>query len=122
MGEKDIIRFDCKAHSGIRAELDELKISDRDQWDSLRGLQTSKASSSQMRWVIGLFLIIALATVGFLWRAQVSSTETIVKKIEMMEKENGTKRDETNTKIDALKDRVNQLFWTVGEPKKHDGR
>jgi hypothetical protein len=78
-------------------------------------LQTSKASSSQMKWVIGIFLIMALATIGFLWRGQVSSTDKIVGRIETMEKENGTKREESNHKLDTLKEKVNEMKWSLDE-------
>lgn len=113
-------RPNCNLHSGVRAEMDDLKTSDRDQWDKIGMLQTSKASSAQMKWVIGIFLILSISIVGFLWRTQVSSTDTIIKKIEVMEDKNAVKRDETNNKLDTLKDRFNELKWSVDELKKGD--
>lgn len=115
MQNQDFRIIECKLHSGIRAEVDELHSSDKDQWDKINTLQTSKASSSQMKWVIGIFLVIALATVGFLWTAQVTSTDTIIKKIEVMDDKSNTKREETNSRLDALKGQVNELKWGLDE-------
>lgn len=115
MADKENINVDCKAHSGVRAELNDLKQNNEKQWIVLDTLQTSKASSSQMKWVIGIFLIISISVVGFLWKAQWSSTDTIIKKIEVMETENSKKREETNLKLDVLKDKVNELKWITDE-------
>jgi len=117
MTEKEHLRFDCTVHSGIRAEIDDLKENDIKQWDLLGLLQTSKASSSQMWKVLGIFLVISMAVVGFLWGAQSSSTTKIVNKIEVMETQSGVKRDETNLKLDILKDRVNELKWSMDSKK-----
>ena len=117
MTEKEHLRFDCTVHSGIRAEIDDLKERDEKQWDLLGLLQTTKASSSQMRWVVGIFLIISMAVVGFLWGAQSSSTIKIVNKIEVMENQIAVKRDETNLKLDILKDRFNELKWSMDSKK-----
>ena len=118
MTDKEHIRFDCTVHSGIRAEVDDLKQSNGKQWDVLGLLQTSKASSSQMWKVLGIFLIISMAVVGFLWATQSSSTTVIIKKIEVMDEKNTEKREETNKKIDSMRDRVNELVWTVDQIKK----
>ena len=110
--------FGCKMHSGLRAETDDLKQSDRDQWDAINGMQTSKASSSQMKWVIGIFLILSISIVGFLWRTQVLGTDTVIKKIEIMEEKNVKQREETGIKMDSLKDKLNELCWTMDQMKK----
>jgi len=121
MTEKEYIRLDCTVHSGIRAEIDDLKENDTKQWDLLGLLQTTKASSSQMRWVVGIFLIISIAVVGFLWGTQSSGTDTIIKKIEIMDEKNTSKREETNLKLDTLKDRVNELKWAMDSKKEKSG-
>lgn len=121
MAEKEHVRLDCTVHSGIRAEIDDLKENDTKQWDLLGLLQTTKASSSQMRWVVGIFLIISMAVVGFLWGTQSSSTNKIVNKIEVMETQAGVKRDETNLKLDTLKDKVNELKWAMDFKKEKSG-
>jgi len=121
MTEKEHLRLDCTVHSGIRAEIDDLKENDTKQWDLLGLLQTTKASSSQMKWVVGIFLVISMAVVGFLWGAQSSNTNKIVNKIEVMETQIGVKRDETNLKLDILKDRVNELKWSMDFKKEKGG-
>lgn len=118
MTDKEHIRLDCTVHSGIRAEIDDLKESNIKQWNLLGLLQTTKAGSSQMKWVIGIFLIISIAVVGFLWGTQSSNTDKIVNKIEVMENQTGAKRDEMNVKLDVLKDRVNELKWSMDELKR----
>ncbi len=120
--EKEHIQLDCTVCSGVQADIKNLNQSDTKQWDALDRLQTSKASSSQMRWVIGIFLLIALATVGTLWRTQTASTDKILGKIESMEKEGGIKREETNTKLDGLKEKVNELKWSVEDHIRSGGR
>ena len=117
MTEKEHLRFDCTVHSGIRAEIDDLKERDEKQWTMLDGLQTSKASSSQMWKVLGIFLVISMAVVGFLWGTQSSNTNKIVNKIEVMENQIAVKRDETNLKLDILKDRFNELKWSMDSKK-----
>jgi len=117
MTEKEHIRLDCTVHSGIRAEIDDLKERDEKQWTMLDGLQTSKASSSQMWKVLGIFLVISMAVVGFLWGTQSSNTNKIVNKIEVMENQIAVKRDETNLKLDILKDRFNELKWSMDSKK-----
>jgi hypothetical protein len=121
MSPKEHLQLDCTVCSGIQADVTNLKKSDEDQWDNLKGLQTSKASSSQMKWVIGLFLIISLAVVGFLWRTQVSGTDKIVTQIEGIKTQADTKREETNNRLDVLKDRVNELKWGLDEHMRKGG-
>lgn len=116
--EEKRLRLDCMVHSGIRAEIDDLKESDRDQWDKIGVLQTSKASSSQMRWVIGIFLIVSMAVVGFLWRSQVAGTSSIINKIEVSD----MKREDMSNKLEIVKEKVNEMKWSLDnhleKPKK----
>jgi len=122
MVEKERIHLDCTVCSGIQTDIGNLKKSDEKQWTMVDLLQTSKASSSQMKWVIGIFLVISIAVVGFLWGAQSSSTDTIVKKIEIMDEKNTSKRDEMNTKLDILTGRFNEMKWSIDEHlKRGDG-
>lgn len=56
----------CKAHSGIGAEIDNLKSTDEKQWIEIG----KKASTTLITWAIGIFLVISMAVVSFLWLEQ----------------------------------------------------
>jgi hypothetical protein len=115
MTEKERIRLDCTVCSGLQTDIGNLKKSDEKQWDMVELLQTSKASSSQMKWIIGILIGIVISAMGVLWKTQASNTTTIVTKIEAMDAQGAVKRDEINIKLDTLKDRVNELKWSMDE-------
>jgi hypothetical protein len=115
MTEKDRIRLDCTVCSGIQTEIGNLKKSDEKQWDMVELLQTTKASSAQMWKIIGIFILMSMAVVGFLWGTQTKSTEKIFNRIEVMDNQTAIKRDEMNIKLDLLKENVNKLTWSMDE-------
>lgn len=122
MEEKETIRKidvshnpNCEVHSGMVTEIDQLKERSKKHEDFLETLQTSKSSSGQMRWVIGIFLVLSMAVVGFLWHGQNALETRIITKLDSQDKETAAERKDLAKMLMELKIETAEIRFKVNE-------
>jgi len=109
--ERDEFKFRaaCSNHSKVDSEITDIKDALKDHRDCLSILKTSKVSVGVMTWTIGIALLISLAVVGFLWKAQNTLADKIsevqdfaVSRINEVQMSSDIKRDVLADKIDNM--------------------
>ena len=68
----------CKEHTGIEHEIANLKDTVREQWKTI----STMATATMVKWVVGIFILISMAVVGFLWKGQTDLSNKIEVKME----------------------------------------
>ena len=68
----------CKAHSGLVKEI------------------------SDVKWIIGILVVIAMAAVAFLWHTNQSNTDKLATTLEMIQKNDDSYRERIAEKIDSI--------------------
>jgi hypothetical protein len=116
----------CPLHSGIQTaqeelcrRCDEMNEQKEKQWTAIADIQAEvgkKASVSSIKWGVGIFIVIAMAVVTFMWNGQsklADKTEAnqakIIEKIEKVENKDADERRNLIQTIDALKEVVIKL-------------
>jgi uncharacterized membrane protein YvbJ len=120
----------CPFHSGFEAEIEELcrrctelNAVDEKQWTSLKELgdeTKKKASNKTIMWGIGIMVVVLIAVLGVMWRGQDSlaiklseSERRITSQISEQRREGEIKLEETNKKLDSLKENTIELKTKV---------
>ena len=98
----------CKEHSKIEvlcekfcSEIQEMKEVNEKQWDII----AKKASISSVKWGVVIFVMLMLATVGFLWNVQRENRNEIIGELKSIQ---ALIVDE-----DGLRDKVKALGWKL---------
>lgn len=68
----------CKEHTGMEHEITNLKETVKEQWRTI----STMATATMVKWVVGIFIVICMAVVGFLWQGQLALTDKIEVKME----------------------------------------
>ena len=68
----------CKEHTGIEHEINNLKDTVKEQWKVI----STMATATMVKWVVGIFILISMAVVGFLWKGQTDLSNKIEVKME----------------------------------------
>lgn len=121
----DVAHDVCKQHSGLDSEIETLKESNGKQWDCLNELTKQKASTSFVRWVIGVGLVLSMAVTAFLWGNQVSNMKdvkegqaAILAEIKQNKAEATTERQIIQEKLETLRGSVRELERDVKQAVK----
>jgi hypothetical protein len=68
----------CKEHTGIEHEISNLKDTVEKQWKVI----STMATATMVKWVVGIFIVVSMAVVGFLWQGQAALSNKIEVKME----------------------------------------
>ena len=68
----------CKEHTGIEHEIANLKDTVTEQRKTI----STMATATMVKWVVGIFILISMAVVGFLWKGQTDLSNKIEVKME----------------------------------------
>lgn len=98
LGEHSKIESLCEKFCN---ELIEIKSAEEKQWDII----AKKASTSAVKWGVVIFVMLMLATVGFLWNNQREVKNEIVGEIKAL--------NFFITGEDGLRDKVKALGWKL---------
>ena len=98
LGEHSKIESLCEKFCN---EIQNLKDVGEKQWDII----AKKASTSSVKWGVGIFVMLMLATVGFLWNSQRESRNEILGEIKSIQI--------LIAGEDGLRDRIKGLEWKL---------
>lgn len=93
----------CKEHTGIEHEIANLKDTVKEQWKTI----STMATATMVKWVVGIFIVVSMAVVGFLWRGQAALSEKIEVKMEKV-----------NSAVQEIKIDVNTLTTILKQEKR----
>ena len=98
LGEHSKIEVLCKKFC---SEIQGIKDTDEKQWEVI----AKKASTSSVKWGVVIFVMLMLATVGFLWNVQRENRNEIIGELKSIQ---ALIVDE-----DGLRDKVKALGWKL---------
>jgi hypothetical protein len=93
----------CKEHTGIEHEISNLKDTVKEQWKVI----STMATATMVKWVVGIFILISMAVVGFLWKGQTDLSNKIEVKMETV-----------NSAVQEIKINLNTLTTIMKQENK----